>query len=128
MCIECYGGGCTHCTGDEGGGCALYPCEFCGKGGRSTLLFLSWGGVADGVAPYFCSIEHFRHDDSVVEVGCEAAWDTSALLAKVTYLGCIFFSFTEGIVGVFFKVEGLVEEDAEELVGCGRVDDVVYEV
>ena len=115
MCVECDGGGCTHCSGDEGGRCALHPCKFCGKGDGSSFLFLSWGRVADGVAPYLCSVKHFWHDDGVVEVVREAA-----------ELGCIFLSFAEGVVGMLLEVEGLVEEDAEELVGCGWVDDVVY--
>ena len=54
-----------------------------------------------------------------MEVAREGARDASALLAEAVELGCIFLSFAKGIVGMLLEVEGLVEEDAEELVGCG---------
>ena len=71
-----------HCPCDEGGGGVLYSCELVGEGGGSAFLLLSWGRVADGVAPYFCSVEHFWHDDGIVEVACEAAGDPSALMSE----------------------------------------------
>ena len=61
-----------------------------------------------------------------MEVAREAAGDTSALLAEAAELGCVFLSFAKGVVSMLLEVEGLVKEDAEELVGCGWVDDVVY--
>ena len=43
-------------------------------------------------------------------------------------MGCIFLTFAKGVISVLFEVKRLVKENTQELVGCGRVDGVVYKV
>jgi len=51
-----------------------------------------------------------------VEVACEAARDASAFLGESAELSCIFFPFSKSVVCLLLEVEGLVEDDAKELV------------